>query len=66
MSIQDYVSKINARYASGISTEHSYRGDLQNLLESLAPDVMVTNEAIMKNFGNATPTFELKLKGTKR
>ena len=44
MSIQDYVSKINARYASGISTEHSYRGDLQNLLESLAPDVMVTNE----------------------
>ncbi|MCX6245136.1 MAG: N-6 DNA methylase [Bacteroidetes bacterium] len=44
MTVQEYVSKINARYASGISTEHSYRGDLQNLLESLVPDVMVTNE----------------------
>jgi predicted helicase len=44
MTIQEYVSKINARYISGISTEHSYRGDLQNLLESLVPDVMVTNE----------------------
>jgi hypothetical protein len=44
MTIQEYVSKINSRYISGISTEHSYRGDLQNLLESLVPDVMVTNE----------------------
>ncbi len=44
MTIQEYVSKINTRYISGISTEHSYRGDLQNLLESLVPDVMVTNE----------------------
>ncbi|MCX6248537.1 MAG: N-6 DNA methylase [Bacteroidetes bacterium] len=44
MTIQEYVSKINTRYTSGISTEHSYRGDLQNLLESLVPDVMVTNE----------------------
>jgi len=44
MSIQEYVSKINTRYISGISTEHSYRGDLQNLLETLVPDVMVTNE----------------------
>ena len=44
MTIQDYVSRINTRYISGISTEHSYRGELQNLLESLVPDVMVTNE----------------------
>jgi hypothetical protein len=44
MTIQEYISKINSRYISGISTEHSYRGDLQNLLESQVPDVMVTNE----------------------
>ncbi len=44
MTIQEYISKINTRYISGISTEHSYRGDLQNLLETLVPDVMVTNE----------------------
>ena len=44
MTIQEYISKINSRYISGISTEHSYRGDLQNLLESMVSGVMVTNE----------------------
>lgn len=44
MTISEYIENINARYKTGISTEHSYRGDLQNLLESLATDVMVTNE----------------------
>jgi predicted helicase len=44
MTIQDYINKINTHFISGISTEHSYRGDLQNLLESLVTDVMVTNE----------------------
>jgi len=44
MTIHEYVGKINTRYISGISTEHSYRGDLQNLLESIVPEVMVTNE----------------------
>src|ERR1035437_7685886 len=44
MIVQEYIDKIHKRYITGISREHSYRGDLQNLLESLAPDVMVTNE----------------------
>jgi hypothetical protein len=44
MTIQEYIDKIHKRYITGISREHSYRGDLQTLLESLAPDVMVTNE----------------------
>jgi predicted helicase len=44
MTVQEYVDKIHKRYVTGISREHSYRGDLQNLLESLAPDVTVTNE----------------------
>ncbi|MFA4853653.1 MAG: type ISP restriction/modification enzyme, partial [Bacteroidales bacterium] len=34
----------NTRFKTGISTEHSYRGDLQNLLESIATDVLITNE----------------------
>jgi predicted helicase len=46
MTLQDYLSKVNKRYITGISTEHSYRGDLQNLLETLAPDVLVTNEPV--------------------
>jgi predicted helicase len=44
MTVQEYIDKINKRYITGISREHSYRGDLQTLLETLAPDVLVTNE----------------------
>lgn len=44
MTIQDYITVVNKRYKTGISTEHTYRGDLQTLLESIATDVMVTNE----------------------
>ncbi len=44
MTLQDYIDRITTRYNTGISREHSYRGDLQNLLETLAPDVLVTNE----------------------
>ena len=42
--IQNYIQNINTRYQTGISREHSYRGDLQDLLSKLAPDVLVTNE----------------------
>ena len=44
MEVSEYIDRISSRYRTGISTEHSYRGDLQNLLETLVPDVMVTNE----------------------
>jgi predicted helicase len=44
MTIQEYLQKINQLYKSGISTEHSYRPDLRNLLESLLPGIVVTNE----------------------
>jgi hypothetical protein len=44
MSIHEYLLKVNQLYKSGISTEHSYRPDLRNLLESLLPGLVVTNE----------------------
>jgi hypothetical protein len=44
MTIQEYLQKIYQLYKSGISTEHSYRPDLRNLLESLLPGIVVTNE----------------------
>lgn len=44
MTIQEYLQKINQLYKSGISTEHSYRPDLRNLLESMLPGISVTNE----------------------
>ncbi|MFA5815097.1 MAG: type ISP restriction/modification enzyme [Bacteroidales bacterium] len=46
MITQDYIDKLNTRFKAGISREHSYRGDLQNLLESIATDVLVTNEPV--------------------
>lgn len=42
--IADYLQHINSRYKTGISREHTYRGDLQQLIEHLVPDVLVTNE----------------------
>ncbi len=42
--IQSYLDKLNQRYKTGISREHSYRGDLQNLLEAMLPEILVTNE----------------------
>ncbi|MFH0895254.1 MAG: type ISP restriction/modification enzyme [Bacteroidota bacterium] len=44
MTLAEYVSKINARFRTGIATEHTYRGDLQGLIESLAAGMLVTNE----------------------
>ncbi len=44
MTIQEYLKKVGDRYKTGIATEHSYRGDLEWLISTLAPDVVVTNE----------------------
>lgn len=44
MTIQSYIDTLNLRYKTGISREHTYRGDLQTLLMSLLPDILVTNE----------------------
>ncbi|CAN5464601.1 DNA methyltransferase [soil metagenome] len=44
MTIQEYLENVNKRFITGISREHSYRGDLQTLLESLANGILVTNE----------------------
>lgn len=44
MTIQQYLTKINTLYLTGNAREHSYRGDLQNLIMAVLPDVLVTNE----------------------
>ena len=44
MTIQEYIDKVNTRYKQGNTTEHSFRGDLQTLLETFLPDIHVTNE----------------------
>lgn len=44
MTIKNYIDSINRRYQQGNATEHTFRGDLQQLLETLIPDIQATNE----------------------
>ena len=61
MTIQEYIEAVNKRFKAGISTEHSYRGDLQSLLKALAPNVDVTNEPQRIDCG--APDYILTRKG---
>lgn len=44
MTIINYLEIVNSRYTSGISREHSYRADLENLLRSILTNIDITNE----------------------
>ncbi len=44
MTIVEYLNIIGKRYKSGISREHSYRGDLESLIRELVKGVEITNE----------------------
>src|SRR5690554_5052467 len=51
MNITNYLDNINKRYKLGNATEHTYRGDLQQLLESLVPEIRATNEPKRQSCG---------------
>jgi predicted helicase len=44
MTISQYLERLQAGFKLGNATEHTYRGYLQTLLESIATGVIVTNE----------------------
>jgi predicted helicase len=44
MTLQQYIDSVARRFASGISREHSYRADLENLLRAMVTTVEITNE----------------------
>lgn len=44
MSVNSYLENISRRYSLGNATEHTFRGDLQQLIELLVPGVAATNE----------------------
>ena len=44
MTLDQYIDSINRRFKLGNATEHTFRGDLQQLLESLVPAIRATNE----------------------
>ena len=51
MTIEKYIDNINQRYKLGNATEHTFRGDLQQLLESLVPTIRATNEPKRQSCG---------------
>ena len=51
MTIDTYLKALNPLYQSGRSTEHTFRGDLQKLLESLLPNIRVLNEPTRVDVG---------------
>lgn len=42
--LASYINELNQQYKTGIAREHSYRPALKNLLQSLLPKMVVTNE----------------------
>ena len=44
MDIRSYISNISKSYSSGRATEHTYRGDLAQLIEAIIPGIKATNE----------------------
>lgn len=61
MTLEQYVQNINLAYQRGSATEHTYRGDLKQLIESLATDVIATNEPKRQQCG--APDYIITKKG---
>lgn len=60
MTVSQYIESINKRYKTGLSTEHTFRGDLQQLIETIAPKVRATNEPKRQQCG--APDYILTVK----
>lgn len=42
-----YIETVAKRYKSGISSEHSYRADLESLIRELVTGVEITNKHLL-------------------
>ncbi len=51
MTIDQYIDNLNSRYRLGNATEHTFRGDLQQVLESIVPTIRATNEPKRQSCG---------------
>ncbi len=49
--ITAYIHNINQRYKLGNTTEHTFRGDLQQLIEGLNPGIRAINEPKRQSCG---------------
>ena len=60
MNLDQYIDSINKHYKLGYATEHTFRGDLQQLIESIVPTVRATNEPKRQKCG--APDYILTVK----
>ncbi|MFZ2285284.1 MAG: DNA methyltransferase, partial [Lutibacter sp.] len=51
MTVEKYLGNINQRYLLGNATEHTFRGSLEQLIESLVPTIRATNEPKRQSCG---------------
>ena len=51
MTTLQYIQNLDQRYRLGNATEHTFRGDLQQLIESIVPKVSSTNEPKRQSCG---------------
>src|SRR5579864_4813929 len=60
--LRNYLRKIEKAYQAGNATEHTYRSDLKDLLETLFPGIIATNEP--KRIKCGAPDFIVSSKQT--
>ena len=51
MTLDQYIDNINQRFKAGIATEHTFRGSLEQLIESIVPTIRATNEPKRQSCG---------------
>lgn len=51
MNLDQYIDNINQKFKAGNATEHTFRGILEQLIESLVPTISATNEPKRQSCG---------------
>ena len=51
MTLEQYIDNVNAKYKLGNATEHTFRGLLEQLIESIVPAIKATNEPKRQSCG---------------
>jgi len=51
MDLKEYISTVNQKYRAGNATEHTYRGALEQLMQTLLPKLRIVNEPKRVNCG---------------
>ncbi len=51
MNLEQYIDNVNQKFKAGNATEHTFRGILEQLIESIAPTIRATNEPKRQSCG---------------